>query len=209
MDSFSNYPEDERFDPFSLMLFKALQVVAFLFIIALLAINPEAKTGAVDLRAELLITMNWPDNHPDDLDLYVEDPAGNIVWYHQREAGFMTLDRDDRGGANDFILVGGRKIISPIRQEMVTVHNVIPGEYIVNVHHYLAKTNQPVPVSVKVEKLNPTTQIIYYGTEMMERAGEERTYVRFVLAEDGSVTDIRSVPERSLIQQTRVVKPAK
>jgi len=30
MDSFGNYPR-EKFDPFSVMLFKGLQVVAFLF----------------------------------------------------------------------------------------------------------------------------------------------------------------------------------
>ena len=34
-----------RFDPFSVMLFKALQVVAFLFFIALLAISPKTKDG--------------------------------------------------------------------------------------------------------------------------------------------------------------------
>jgi hypothetical protein len=42
MDSFSNYAQDRPFDPFSVMLFKALQVVTFLFFIALLVINPEA-----------------------------------------------------------------------------------------------------------------------------------------------------------------------
>ncbi len=42
MDSFGNYPR-EKFDPFSVMLFKGLQVVAFLFFIALLVMNPEAK----------------------------------------------------------------------------------------------------------------------------------------------------------------------
>ena len=105
MDSnFGNYPR-EKFDPFSVMLFKALQVVAFLFFIALLAMNPEAKQGKIESKAEFIITMTWPDNHPDDIDLYVEDPLGNIVWYHVREAGFMVLDRDDRGGANNSITV--------------------------------------------------------------------------------------------------------
>ncbi len=65
--------------------------------------------------------MDWPDNHPDDLDLFVQDPAGNIAWYRHREAGFLTLDRDDRGGANDFIVVNGKKIASLIREEIVTV----------------------------------------------------------------------------------------
>src|SRR3954468_25108856 len=114
MDSFGNYPRERSFDPFSVMLFKALQVVAFLFFIALLAMNPEAKEGKIDSKAEFIVTAAWPDNHPDDIDLYVEDPVGNIVWYHAREGGFMLLDRDDRGGANDFIMVAGKKLTSPI-----------------------------------------------------------------------------------------------
>jgi hypothetical protein len=137
MDSFGNYPRERPFDPFSVMLFKALQVVAFLFFLALLVMNPEAKSGKIDSKAEFIITMGWPDNHPDDIDLYVEDPLGNIAWYHQREAGFLVLDRDDRGALNDSIVVNGKKIASPIRQEIVSVRGIVPGEYTVNVHYYL------------------------------------------------------------------------
>src|ERR1700730_12848844 len=153
MDSFGNYPDDRPFDPFSVMLFKALQVGAFLFFIVLLVMNPEAKQSKIDTKAEFIITLGWPDSHPDDIDLYVEDPLGNIVWYHEREAGFMLLDRDDRGGANDFIVVNGRKLWSPTRQETVSIRGIVAGEYAVNVNHYLAPTGLPVPVAVKVEKV--------------------------------------------------------
>ena len=140
MDSFGNYPRERPFDPFSVMLFKALQVVAFLFFIALLVMNPEAKQGKIDTKAEFIITMTWPDNHPDDIDLYAEDPLGNIVWYHEREAGFMMLDRDDRGGVNNSITVNGKKVTSPIRQETVSIRGIVAGEYTVNINHYLATT---------------------------------------------------------------------
>ena len=120
------------------MLFKALQVVAFLFFIALLAMNPETLQGKIDTKAEFIITLGWPDSHPDDIDLYVEDPLGNIVWYHEREAGFMVLDRDDRGGLNNSITVNGRKVQSPIRQETVSIRGIVAGEYTVNVNYYLA-----------------------------------------------------------------------
>jgi hypothetical protein len=204
MDSFGNYPRDEPFDPFSVMLFKALQVVSFLFFIALLVINPEANEGKVESKAEFIITMNWPDNHPDDIDLYVEDPAGNIVWYHDREAGFMMLDRDDRGGANDFIIVNGKKITSPIRQETVSIRGIVAGEYIVNINDYLSTTGKPVPVSVKVEKVNPVVQVISYDTLTLERGGQEKTAVRFTIGADGEVTDVNH-DEKSLIQLTRSV----
>jgi hypothetical protein len=205
MDSFGNYPQERPFDPFSVMLFKALQVVTFLFFIALLAMNLEAKDGKVDPKAEFIITMSWPDGHPDDVDLYVEDPGGNIVWYHEREAGFMVLDRDDRGGANNAITVNGRKFTSPIRQETVSIRAIVAGEYTVNVNHYLATTGRPVPVSVKVEKLNPTVEVVYYDTVTLDHAGQEDTAVRFNIAENGKVTDI-SHRSKSLIQLTRSVR---
>jgi len=53
---------------------------------ALLAIAPEAKDGKVDSKAEFLVTMTWPDPHPDDFDMFVQDPLGNMVWYRRREA---------------------------------------------------------------------------------------------------------------------------
>jgi hypothetical protein len=207
MDILGNYPREKPFDPFSVMLFKALQVVAFLFFIALLAMNPEAKQGKIDTKAEFIITMNWPDNHPDDIDLYVEDPLGNIVWYHVREAGFMVLDRDDRGGINNSVMVNGKKVSSPIREETVSIRGIVAGEYTVNAHYYLSTSpaNAPVPVSVKVEKINPMVDLVYYDTLMLEHAGQEKTAVRFRIDQEGKVTDV-SHTDKSLIQLTRSVR---
>jgi hypothetical protein len=192
LDEFGLYPREEPFDPFSVMLFKALQVVAFLFFIALLAIAPDAKDGKIDSKAEFIVTMDWPDNHPDDLDLFVQDPAGNIAWYRHREAGFMVLERDDRGGANDFILVNGKKISSPIREEIVTIRGVVPGEYTVNVSHFQATTGRPVPATIKVQKLNPTAQVVFDNAVIVDHTGDEKTAVRFTLDDGGKVVDVNS-----------------
>ena len=205
METFGNYPLEKPFDPFSVMLFKALQVVAFLFFIALLAMNPEAKSGKIDTKAEFIITMTWPDSHPDDIDLYAEDPVGNIVWYHVREAGFMVLDRDDRGSVNNTVTVDGRKITSKIRQETISIRGIVAGEYTVNVHYFLATKGGPVPIQVKVEKINPTVEVVSYDNIVLNRMGEEKTAVRFKVAANGSVTDVNH-REKSLIQLTRNVR---
>jgi hypothetical protein len=205
MDDFALYPREEPFDPFSVMLFKALQIVAFLFFIALLSISPDAKDGKIDSKAEFIITMDWPDNHPDDLDLFVQDPIGNIAWYRHREAGFLTLDRDDRGGANDFIVVNGRKIPSPIREEIVTVRGIVPGEYTVNLSHFQATTGQPVAATVKVQKLNPTAQVIFDDKVTLDHTGEEKTALRFRLDAEGRVTDVHQRP-KSLLETFRNVR---
>ena len=198
MDDFSLYPREEPFDPFSVMLFKALQVVAFLFFIALLSISPDSKDGKVDSKAEFIITMDWPDNHPDDLDLFVQDPIGNIAWYRHREAGFLTLDRDDRGGANDFIIINGRKLPSPIREEIVTVRGVVAGEYTVNISHFQATTGQPVEATVKVQKLNPTAQVVFDDKVMVDHTGDEKTALRFKLDAEGKVIDVHRRPKSLL-----------
>src|SRR5579863_8221302 len=205
MDEFGLYPREEAFDPLGVMLFKALQVVAFLFFLALLAASPESKNGKIDSKAEFIITMDWPDNHPDDLDLFVQDPAGNIAWYRRREAGFLTLDRDDRGGANDFIVVNGKKIPSPIREEIVTIRGVVAGEYTVNVSHFLATTGRPVPAKVKVQKLNPTAQVIFDDTVFVDHTGDEKTAVRFTLDGAGKVIDVNRRP-KSLMETFRNVR---
>ncbi len=189
-DDFGLYPKDEPFDPFSVMLFKALQVISFLFFIALLAISPESKDGKVDPKAEFIITMDWPDNHPDDLDLMVQDPIGDIAWYRHREAGFMVLDRDDRGGGNDFIIVNGKKLASPIREEIVTIRGIVAGEYTVNVSHFQATTGLAVPVTVKVQKLNPVASVVHEKTLTVDHTGDEQTAVRFTLDAQGKVIDV-------------------
>lgn len=198
MDGFELYGRNERFDPFTVVLFKALQVVAFLFFIALLALHAEPNQGKVDKRAEFIITMNWPDRHPDDVDLYVQDPAGKLVWYNQKDSGLMVLERDDRGDTNDFTMVDARKVVAPGREEMVSIRGLIPGEYTVNVHLYHHVASDPVPVSVKVEKLNPSLQIVGYRTLLLDHTDEEKTVLRFTLSQDGTVLRTNDA-EKSLL----------
>ena len=197
-DDFGFNGREDGFDPFSVMLFKALQVVAFLFFLAVLAMAPKASEGKVDSKAEFIITMDWPDNHPDDIDLMVQDPAENIAWYRHKEAGFLTLDRDDRGGVHDTIMINGRRVSTPIREEVCTIRGVAPGEYVVNVSHYVATTHKPVPVNVRVQKLNPVARVIYEGQVTVDHRGDEKTAVRFTLDAKGEVTDINH-REKSLL----------
>ena len=99
----------------------------------------------------------------------------------------MHLDRDDRGNYRDTIVVDGTPIENPLNQETVTVRGIVPGEYVVNIFHYSATTNEPVPVHVKIEKLNPTVTVLYYETINLNRTGQEETVARFVIDESGYI----------------------
>lgn len=195
-------PDTEpEFDVFTDLLFNSTLGFALFFFLTFAMVNPVAKTGEIDSDAELLFTVRWPDSHPDDIDMYVEDPLGNVVWYHQREAGLMHLDRDDRGLFKDVILVNGEERANPLNEEIVSVRGLLDGEYVVNVVHYIATTVEPVPVSVKVEKLNPSLRVLYYGDVLLNGSGMEKTVVRFTLQGD-EIVDIndRAV---SLVALTR------
>jgi hypothetical protein len=149
----------------------------------------------------MMITVTWPDDNTDDMDTYVEDPAGNIVWYNQREAGLMHLERDDRGMFKDVILLDGKEISIPLNQEIVAFRGLEDGEYTVNVVHYIANSSAPLPVTVKVEKLNPTVKIVFYQTLQMKGTGDEETAVRFTL-KGQDVLNVTSTP-KSLVELTR------
>ena len=199
IDDFRLRPSEPPFDPLSVVLFKALQVVAFLFFVAFLAIAQQKEDGKVDSKAEFFISMTWPDDHRDDFDLFVQDPAGNVVWYRRRDIGFMSLERDNRGSANDFMLVSGEKVRSSARQELVSIRGIVAGEYTVNIYHFSAQTDSPVPVTVTVDKLNPRVSVVAKRTLEMAGARVERTAARFTLDAKGDVVSTSNV-ERSVLE---------
>ncbi|MBE7941406.1 MULTISPECIES: hypothetical protein [Ramlibacter] len=196
-------------DPFYDMLFNMLIAFVFCFIIALLAMNPKAlKAGDVPSKAEYIITLSWPDMNPNDIDLWVQGPQGELVWFRSREAGLMHLDRDDRGNANDTIVVNGQKVVNPLNQEVVTLRGIEPGEYVVNANYYDGAKGgaaggaapepglgAPVPVTVSVVKVNPKAEVVFYGQQVLPGPGAETTMARFTVQPDGSVTDINTLPK--------------
>ena len=174
-------------DPFTDLLFNALLGFTYLFLIAIMFMNPVAKKGITDPKAEYIIAVTWPDSNPDDVDTWVEDPNGNVVWFRNREAGLIHLDRDDRGVVNDRISINGQEILNPLNQELVTVRGIVPGEYVVNLHYYATETGQPVSATVKVYKVNPALEIVYNGETLLDEKGDEKTAVRFVLDASGRI----------------------
>ena len=193
---------DTETDPFYDMLFNMLIAFVFCFVIALLAFNPQArKAGDVPAKAEFMVTVAWPDGNPNDVDTWVMEPGGKTLWFRQRDAGLLHLDRDDRGEKNSSVLVNGRVVSSPIRQEIVTVRGVAPGEYVVNAHYYDSRDQQPVDVTVTVVKVNPQAEIVFTGTQQIPRKGDERTLVRFTLDAAGQVLALSTNP-KTIVQRT-------
>jgi len=178
------------FDPFTDLLFNALLGFTFLFLLAIMFMNPVSKSGIIKPKAEYIVTVNWPDDNPDDIDVWIEDPAGNLIWFRNREAGLVHLDRDDRGLVNDRMEMNGETVQTSLNQEVVTIRGRVVGEYVVNLHYYESKSASPVKATVEIAKINPDLKIVYYGETVLKEKGNEETAVRFTIEENGEVTGI-------------------
>ena len=149
--------------------------------------------GKIDSKAEFIISAEWEEYHPDDIDLIVEDPQGNIVYFQRQQAGLMHLDRDDRGTLADRIMIDGVEVENPANQEVVTIRGYMEGEYVVNLLYYKSNFIAPLKVKVKVEKINPRLEVVYFNDFFLKKIGDEITAVRFILDDKGNVLDLNQL----------------
>ena len=173
------------------ILFNILIGFAFLFIVAFLMIKPESKKEDFDRKAEFIIVMECDDTRKDDIDLYVQDPTGKIVNFRDPRVNFMHLDKDDLGNRNDYIYIDGKPVIVEINREVVTIRGIVSGEHIVNAHYYSTHTydsSEPPPlyVNIRVHKVNPYS-VVWEGTKLFSKKGQEFTFLRFTVENDGRV----------------------
>ena len=173
-------------DPFTDLIFNILLGFVLLFFISILFINPITKLGNVNLKAEYIITIDWPDNLPDDIDLWVRDPNGEIVSYLNKDAGWLHLDRDDRGIINDRVKIGDQELVYPLNREVVTLRGLIPGEYTVNVFLYEHESKRPVDVKLTIEKVNPSLKLVSFNSISLPSKDTEITIARFNLNQKGN-----------------------
>lgn len=194
MSLYHRHRGQNRTDPFIDLLFNTLLGFSFLFLVSLLFINPDADQAKVDKQAEYVITVSWPNDIPDDIDVWAHAPTGHTVSYVQKEAGWLLLDRDDRGKVNDTIVVDGKEVVHPTNEEIVTIRNRQYGEYIVNLYYYKAETQGPIPVDIKIDKINPKFETVYVGKVELKAQDQELTAIRFSLDKEGNIGQFNQLP---------------
>jgi len=188
------------------ILFLLVLLYVNMFIISFIKMNPAKKDRKVDVKAEYIITVQWPLDFDDDVDVYVEDPQGHLVYFNRREDGLMHLDRDDYGMRNDRIMTPFGTIIEyPENREIVTLRGTAAGEYVINVHMYRRTDTEkpPCPVTVSVEKMNPYVSLVHVRVVILEHNGDEKTICRFILDKDGAVKEVNEMDKRLVMGAAR------
>lgn len=166
-----------------------------MFIIAFLLIKEsEFKSPLDEPPAELLITFQWDDESYSDVDGWTQfgPDDSDAVGFRSPTRGGVSLDIDDLGARTDRILRKGKAEaeVIPINREVITFRYIPADEIIVNAMLYYSQDkNTKEEVTVTVVKLNPF-KIIYEGRHTLRGRGDEHTFVRFTLDDNGEVTDL-------------------
>tara|TARA_B100000029_G_scaffold426030_1_gene434705 strand:- start:875 stop:1465 length:591 start_codon:yes stop_codon:yes gene_type:complete len=156
-------------DMLFLMVFSLIVII---FILTFL-INPTNRPEEIPLRTEILIELTWPSGSAHDVDLWAMGPDNIPVGWGLFAAGpSLNLERDDRGKINDN---------SQLNYEWISIRDLEPGEYVVNVHLYGTYGDSlPVPVKVKITGKGDLGEI-FSGEVMLENSKEEITVARFMI----------------------------
>ena len=168
-------------------LFILLLAFISMFILALLLINPITKKSEIERKAEYIVTLEWEDKSHDDIDLWIEDPVGNVLSFRNKVAGLMHLDKDDLGQINDIIyLPDGTRQVIELNREVATFRGWVKGEDVVNVHLYTKRSDRDAQVIVTLLRVNPY-KLLWEEHLPLTTHGQEYTVRRFTLNVQGDM----------------------
>ena len=167
-----------------------------LFAIALLVVADSEAAKKVDTTSKLLVHLVWRDNSPSDVDLSLKTPAGNVVWFRNKQADFASLDHDNKGISNGTVTdADGNVIADPSRDEEIFIRQTMPGTYVVNVTLYGQYGTDAEPVTVSLVSVDPSYREVVARKLTLTERHEEHTAFRFTVDDQGNVTSTDLVEE--------------
>lgn len=163
------------------------------FMLAMLLVNPISKLSEIENKAEFLIILEWNSDSENDVDLWVQDPLGNILSFRNKSIGLMNIDKDDLGVKNDtIVLAEGTKQIIRMNREVASIRGKVPGEYIINVNLYTKNDENPSYVKVQMIQVNPY-KLVLEENVVLNDTGEEITINRIIMDSYGEITSTNKI----------------
>lgn len=173
-----------------------------LFIIAFLLIKQDnKKTDVPEPPIQLMAVLTWSNEGKEahaDVDLWVayeESGHETAVGFRSPTREGIALELDDLGARTDSYIKGGVQKVIPINREVINFRRIPAEEVTVNAMFYFANdANLSVTATVEVYRLNPF-KVIYEGSHKLVGRGDEHTYVRFTMNEEGKILNMNYRPK--------------
>lgn len=178
-------------------------------VVAIFAIQEKQKAADIKTKAEFVVVLTWQDKVDHDVDLWIRDPNGNVMFFRAKQVGVMHLDRDDLGNKDDTHVENGVVHIVPYNQEIATIRGLIEGEWVINTHFYRVSNDigfdRSAHCNLTVTKLNPIAKIVLSESFVLTESWEEKTIARLVMTPAGDILSIvKDFPAK--LVQSRVTR---
>lgn len=162
--------------------------ILIILIIYLMLIINHTKKEDVKVKAEYLIVMDWEDDSPNDIDLWLQAANGTLIYFRNNHIQSINLDLDDRG-----ILTDSKNV--HINREIITIRSNENGLYKINAHMYSKRDNENVSnnVNIQVLKLNPFKKI-FEKSFIMSKKGQVERVGEFTISNE-KVVDTKNTTE--------------
>ncbi|HET8742493.1 MAG TPA: hypothetical protein VFM41_07710 [Gaiella sp.] len=174
----------------------AIDFLSCLLLVVYTLVAPPPMPASIDTSGQYAVEVTWPASRDDDVDTYVQDPAGNVVSFSNSDVGLMHLEHDDLGRSSDVERHGGDVAVVRQNLERVVLRGVLPGEVTVNVHAYRKTTPGPCPVKVVLWRLRGNDKRLLERRLELRETGQELTAFRFTLDRRGELRDHNELPKR-------------
>lgn len=192
------------------LLLNVLTGIIFLFLLTTMMIQSKKQDEGIKKDAQYVIVAEWPADVDCDVDLWVQDPNGDAVWFNRKDFGIMHIERDDLGFRNDIVKDRAGNIVAEVNKNSETwvLRGVMPGEFYVSVHLYSCRFNKlsfvpmplgftvDLPVKVELVKLNPNYKVLATESVTLRKIWDETTPFNFTLDADGSLVSIDRTQHR-------------
>ena len=172
----------------------ALAVLA----VVVVAVNPPQQARGVEMKAEMLATIEWDVNTDADVDIHMMSPSHKPVFYGSRDVGCATLDRDSRGFLDNLIaLADGSQTKVQSDKETIAIRCLEPGHYDLAANLYAYRVNSidqvdrkdlGLKVHVEILGLNPSVRVLFAKEIALDRVGETVNWASFDMDRSGHVT---------------------
>ena len=138
--------------------------------------------------------MDWGKTSEDDIDLWMRQPDGQIVYFGKKDKGGANLERDDLGTVNDCFFVKGERVCIQVNREVIMLRGLQEGEYQVKFVVYSSRIDRTGnPVTVEIIDINPYK--IEFSREFIYTTPKQSiSVIRFTVDADGNIESFSEVP---------------
>lgn len=164
------------------LLFALLLIFVVLFFLAFIMVSTkEEEQEAAKNDNHFLIALRWKTNN--DIDLWLRLPDGRRVGYNQRDMPPAHLDVDVVMWRKYRDNLGAETIIED-NEEVITVRDLLFGEYTVNVHYYSRQQLEDPTTEIElfIQDIK-NRNIVYLTREVVDAPGVETHIVRFTVVD--------------------------